>query len=339
MDTCIYSHDTALRAIRSSRKWRGELPWPRCGDEEQREAIAAAKGTKGAVDLSALRSLGFISDIDAARRGDETIHVLVGGRRARRCKYGMLSHVRPVLPPGSLLRASIGTYVCCPELCFAQMGSRLDDTGLLQLGYELAGLYTLDADSDRGFHAAKPALSAGALMRYLESLDRVAGIGRARRIAPYVLERSRSPMESALATLFSLPHVRGGFGVGRPLLNHTIELTDDARVACGRSEIECDAFFEKAGIDLEYNSVYHSDERQRRRDDERQAALACMDILVVRISASQFADLDKLEAIARLIARRSGKSWRIRTDRFRIRQAVLHGALLDAMARGDRGDS
>ena len=209
METLIFSHNTALNAIRSTRTWRGEISWRPCTPEEQRRALATSTARLAALDLQQLRSLGVISDA-AANPGSaeqpEAIHILVNSSNRRAHWKGCVPHVSSTdFPANSLRRVTQGIYVPCPELLFIQMAAVLDFAELLVLGLELMGLYTLKPSDEDGFAPCEAAMTEDSLTRYLERARGLDGIKQARRALPYLLERSRSPMETAMALMFSLP--------------------------------------------------------------------------------------------------------------------------------------
>lgn len=338
MEVSIFSHYTALNAVRSTRTWRGEIPWPACTPEEQRRALTASTGRLTDIDPAQLRALGVLPDSPVRADGTraESIHILVSDRDRRVTWNGGAPHyVTGALPTESLLRVTSGVYICRPELAFIQVAPMSTFADLLKLGYELMGLYTLKPNGTYGFAPCEQAMTQDSLTCYLDRANGMRGTQIARQALPYLLERSRSPMETAMVLMLTLPHGRGGFGLKQPLLNHTVQLTEQAQKACGRSSIECDAFFPEALVDLEYNSFYHNNEQQRRRDDERAAALACMGIQVISVSISQFCNLEKLEAIARLIAKRSHRQYRIRSKTHAVKQAALHGTLCEGLGAPD----
>ena len=343
METLIFSHSTALNAIRSTRTWRGEISWRPCTAEEQKAALESSTARFASLDLRHLRALGVIPDAAAnpeVAERPEAIHILVNSSNRRAHWKGCVTHVSSTgLPDNSLRRVTQGVYVPCPELLFIQMATVLDFSELLVLGLELMGMYTLRPNDEDGFVPCEAVMTEDSLTEYLGSARGVDGIKQARRALPYLLERSRSPMETAMALMFSLPRCHGGFGCGKPQLNHTIKLNDKAREACGRTEIECDAYYKEARIDLEYNSIYHNNEKQRQRDDERTAALACMDIQVIPVSASQFKILERLEAIARLIIERANRRYRAVSGRQAVVQANLHGILTEGLNEPPETDS
>lgn len=331
MNPVIFCRESALHAIRSSRTWRNGIFWEQLNEHEQAEVLRDASSRLDDCDFEQLIRLGVAHEPKSNERTE--LHVLVSHPNKRNRTEPILPHSCSVeLPPGSLLRLTSGVYIAKPELCFVQMAAVLDTPHLLKLGFELMGLYTLPADGGIGFTPSEPAMTVDSLTAYLDALPRIKGKHNARRALAYLLERSRSPMESATAIMFATPQLYGGFGSEQPTLNHKVELSEKAQKACDLTEIECDAFFAEAMTDLEYDSVYHNNEQQRQRDTERETAFACMGIVVVRISASQFKDLNKLEAIARLLARRSGKRYRVRTRKHALRQAILHGALSEDLA-------
>ena len=342
MNPVIFCRETALHAIRSSRTWRNGIFWEHLDEREQAEVLRDASSRLGDCDFEQLIRLGVAHEPKSNEHAE--LHVLVSRSNKRSRTEPILPHSCSVkLPPGSLLKLTSGVYIVKPELCFVQMAAVLDVPHLFKLGFELMGIYTLPADGSFGFTPSEPAMTVDSLTAYLGALPPIKGKRNALQALPYLLERSRSPMESATVIMLATPQLYGGFGMEQPTLNHKIELNEEARKACELTEIECDAFFAASLVDLEYDSVYHNNEQQRQRDTERETAFACMDIIVVRISASQFKDLNKLEAIARLLARRGGKQYRVRTRKHKLQQALLHGALSEDLSdgpsdNGEKGD-
>ncbi len=330
MSVTVYSHLSALRALRSSRTWRGEVPWRPCTSDEQEHVLVRSDCRSSATDLEELRSLGIAADADPESGAPrEPLDILVGNAGSRVPRIGVRPHLISRLPPdGSLLRVSQGVYVCRPELCLIQLAATIKREELVAIAFELLGLYTLPPDGDGDFNPCEPAMTLDSLKDYLDRAGRLQGSRTVREALPYLLGRSRSPRETATVALLTQPIVRGGYGLDLPLLNHTVQLDSYAREQGGPPEYECDAYFIKARVDLEYDSAHHNDEEQRRRDTARDVAFARMGILVLRVSAAQLNDPGRLEPVARIIARRSGGRLRIRSSVFALRQALLHSALI-----------
>ena len=311
---------------------RNTVPWEPLDAARQQKALALASGARDRLDIDYLRGIGIIPD--PADEDDQTAepdptHLLTQQRAVASRRPGIVTHRCDVaLPPGSLLQVDANTIVCSPELTFVQIAASGNAAATLKIGYELMGLYTLRTDNQQEIVPAEQAMTIQSLTDYLEQLPPTRGRRKAAELLPLLCERSRSPLETDTALMLHLPHIRGGFNTELPLLNYRIELTGQAQSACSRSSIECDLYFPKARVDVECNSTYHNSEQQRRLDDERATALAAMGILVIPVSIPQIEDLDKLEAVARIITRRGGGKYRPRTKGFPVRQSTLHAEIL-----------
>lgn len=329
MEPTIFCHTTALHALRSSRIWRGRIPWPALSPERQRDVLLAANGHRDRIDVPWLEGLGVIPRHEGVSVR-EPMHLLVADRSVHSRRPGIRTHQCTIdLPEGSLLEVAADCYVCSPALTLIQLAAGAERTDVLKIAYEFLGLYTLHTERGNEAVWASPALTVSSLARYLQQLSRIKGLEAVRSLLPHLAERSRSPIETATTLLLCSPGAHGGFGLEMPRLNHKIELDSKTAKTYGRKAIECDLYFKDARVDVECNSRYHNNERQRRLDDERTAALASMGILVLPASISQLNDPDKLENIAQTIAARSGARYRPRAKKRLLRQTALQAAVLE----------
>ena len=115
METLIFSHSTALNAIRSTRTWRGEISWRPCTAEEQKAALESSTARFASLDLRHLRALGVIPDAAAnpeVAERPEAIHILVNSSNRRAHWKGCVPHVSSTgLPDNSLRSDTQGGYV------------------------------------------------------------------------------------------------------------------------------------------------------------------------------------------------------------------------------------
>jgi hypothetical protein len=270
---------------------------------------------------------------DLSRYGIRTrpVRLLVpdASRRIRSSKAVTRVWRGPV-PPGSFRRIREGLYLCSPELVFLQMAGTLDLLPLIELGFELCGFYALRDDFREGFMTrAIPLATVESLSRYVESAAGARGRRNACRALRYVMERSRSPMETIEAMLFCLPSHLGGKGCPRPRLNRGIPLVGLARELAKRSSVECDVLWEEAGVDVEYDSYdNHATPDQLARDATKRAALDRLGIDVYTMTYAQLRDVAWFDAFTHMLAEKAG--WRLPAPvaDFKAKEASLRSALL-----------
>ncbi|MCL1895345.1 MAG: hypothetical protein FWG03_02225 [Clostridiales bacterium] len=125
------------------------------------------------------------------------------------------------------MNAGNGLMVSSPEFCFLQMAGQLTLAKLIELGYELCGVYSMpNADDknvpERGFYNRQPLTSIKKLKAFLDSMPGVKGRKKAMRALRYLRDGSASPMETKLAILLTLPYMLGGYGFSLPEMNKRI---------------------------------------------------------------------------------------------------------------------
>lgn len=138
MEPTIFCHTTALHALRSSRTWRGCIPWPALFSERQRDVLRAANGHRDRIDVPWLEGLGIIPK----REGDASgpMHLLVANRSVHAKRPGIRTHQCSIdLPEGSLLEVAAGCYVCSPALTLVQLAATAERADILKIAYEFMG--------------------------------------------------------------------------------------------------------------------------------------------------------------------------------------------------------
>lgn len=218
--------------------------------------------------------------------------------------------IYPVVVRGKALE---GIYVSSPELALAQ--TSLDDgisfVDRLRLAMELCGTYRL---TDEGATYRCPALtSTDDLMRFIR---RALGLrGRMSSISTFshAMDGSASPAETDIALSLSLPMRHGGSRLGKPVLNETIVLNENARVILGREVITPDLLFSNAkrhGIrfPVEYESrEFHSEQEQATYDEKRRNTYAAMGMACFLAKPHHLAKTREYEAMAATIQANIGK--------------------------------
>ncbi|MCL1895041.1 MAG: hypothetical protein FWG03_00685 [Clostridiales bacterium] len=203
--------------------------------------------------------------------------------------------------------------VSSPEFCFLQMASQLTVVKLIELGYELCGVYSMPNASDknvpiRGFHNRQPLTNIKKLKAFLESMPGVKGHKKAVRALRFVINGSASPMETKLAMFLTLPYMLGGYGFCLPEMNERIDIPKASRELFGKSYYVCDLFWPDEGIAVEYDSdQQHTGSTHITNDSIKRNALGKSDIRVVSVTKLQLRNRAGLEGVARTIADYMGR--------------------------------
>ena len=165
------------------------------------------------------------------------LHFAVDDPDERRTRRGIIVHsFRKGFPDGSILRLSNGATICSPELTFVQMGSILPPVSLACFGMCLCGIFAIDPSTGGAFDRGaledvshrlprRDALTEKTrIASFIEAHGRLVGSGNARKALRLMVERSRSPMESATALMLAAPASVGGYALPMPSLNCRIDL-------------------------------------------------------------------------------------------------------------------
>ena len=292
----LSSHHTALQY------WRKHFPLD--GDLGASASVSHAKACahKKADVLDCVAEM--------YRLEDGSIDILVFDPRHRSSSKLLNCHVWSTpLPSNSFYRVH-DMYVSSPEFVFLQMAQLLSVVQLVALGCELCGTYVLLPVSKpqmEGFEnpprRSAPLTSVHKLEKFLDAAKGARGLVKARRALCYVLEGSRSPMETMTAMQLHLPPLLGGYGLMRPALNPVIPLDDEARSIARRSWCEGDICWIEQKLDVEYNGDVHSGSRKMREDAGRVLGLEHMGFKVVTVTSPQVFDIDQFEVVAKEAAK------------------------------------
>lgn len=237
------------------------------------------------------------------------------------------------LPGASFVDAGEGFLVSTPEFCFLQMASQLTLVQLIQLGFELCGTYALVAADEPAVNRGASLTTASKLRAFLEKSPNAYARRKALRAVHYVVDGSASPMETVLSMLLCLPYGLGGYGIERPLLNHRIDIPQSAKKSASKSYCECDLFWPKANLAVEYDSdLYHTGEDKIARDAMRRTTLIASDIAVVTVTNMQLVSGELLNKVAQLIAKQTGKRLRYRDPEFTQKHYELRNELLESLS-------
>lgn len=294
------SHASALRMLMSPRL-SSLVRYARLADDD----AIALESEPSAIDesVSRLCVLLGISEIELGRI-DLIVRRGTSRKSTSRVRYHSWSGS---MPRGAFLRVADGLYLSTPEFCFLQLAGSLPMTDLLLLGMALCGSY-FPADTERGFVDGSPTTSVSKLTAFLADAKRCKGVDRARSATAHLVDGARSPMESSLLLVLTLPRTMGGFGLAKPTLNGMVRLSDGARAIFGYPILRPDLLFPGALLIIEYlGRAFHKDPE---RDIRRELALRHDGFDVQFVSIGQIMDSRQLYEIVKRVASATGKKMR-----------------------------
>lgn len=254
------------------------------------------------------------------------IHVLCSRSRRQRSKADVVCHTCTAkLPGSSLVTASSDVMACAPPLLFTQASARLNEIDAALLAFELCSMYSLASD---GFKSREHPLSSCEKMgRFISLAGRIKGVKTARSALSYVLDRSASPMETAMALLLAAPPRLGGMGLGGAVLNSEIATADGVRFV--------DLFWPEYSLGLEYQSeTEHRGWVKRELDDRRRNAILATGVEVMSVYYRDLSVPSLFDKLVDSIASIMKKRVRIRMRDFKYRQTLLRARVLPPVRWG-----
>ncbi|MDR1778624.1 MAG: endonuclease domain-containing protein [Clostridiales Family XIII bacterium] len=277
--------------------------------------------------VSAARYWGvpYLEGIEAtlpagARRGEAAREITVFKPGQRYARKGCIVHLCESSLPKDAVVERKGQCIASPPFVFLQLATQWDLLHLILLGLQM------------GSHPpGKPHKTKAGVRRleaFLEKTDGHRGHKRAVRALKYVANGSNSIMESLTYMMLSLPHSLGGYGLGKPLLNHGIPLGSAAQKRLGQKWCFVDLYYEDARLAVEYDSfLLHSTPEAQSRDMMRASALEAQGVQTLRFGTYQLYNKEACEEFAHNLAARIGKQIRIRTAKFPSAHDALRALL------------
>jgi len=262
------------------------------------------------------------------------LHILTSGEHVRGAAGIIRRHISSrQLPAGSFIQINAELVVSSPELCFLQMAGELPLIDLVVLGFEFCGSYRLGRQSEpeQGLRADRPLSSVAKLSAYLEKTAGLRGHKNAAYALKFIVDRSASPMETALCMLLTLPCRLGGYGLPQPQLNYGLGASNKTRkIGPSRgSEFYGDLYWPEQRVDVEYDSdAYHNERKARTKDGARRNALTVAGETVLTVSRDQIMQTAELRTVARELSALLGKRLRDSGQDFRARHTLLRARLL-----------
>lgn len=276
-------------------------------------AIEALKSVRGNMRTPAVKRISRSSWLGSF---PEPLHLLVPSREDKRAAQTVHLHCWRCAPPAGAFvpvdtcewaygSAMYHIVMSSPEFTFLQMAQVMDDYELIELGYELCGVYAKDDNAELGLVTRQAVTTPRRLTTFVERAEGMPGIKRARRAAARVLANSRSPKESQISMLATLPRLKGGFGLAAPLLNFEIKLDTNVAHVAQVQKVVPDLYWPDINTVLEYDSRDRHDGYEAVEHDARKrTAYRLLGLDVITLTKSQFEDLPTVTALFEDLAAR-----------------------------------
>ena len=143
-----------------------------------------------------------------------------------------------------------------------------------------------------------------------------------------VLPGAASPLEVYAALLLCADRWTGGEALGHPALNRRITFDASSSALAHQSCCYADQLWDERSGVLELQGIaYHVDGRGDRGGYGRTLALESMGYSVAEVTYDQLSDLEKLDVLLPVLARKFGLDLKPRTPAFLRRREALHEAL------------
>lgn len=258
------------------------------------------------------------------------LHGLTSTKHKNKDAITMRHLACPSLPHGSICAISAQRLIASPELTLLQIAPLLSFAELVGIMCEFCGLFTI-VGSDNTLVKRTPLTSVSKISSFCERAKGLHGSSDCATAAQYALDRSRSPMETAAALIFTLPYYRGGYCLRGAELNRRIALSAPVRKIAGVDTLEPDIFWRNHRTCLEYDSdAFHGDDSRIANDARRKNALTSSKIGVVTLTTAQLRSIRETQKIAHQLALLMGGRIRIpNEDIFAMRHKLIRHDLLD----------
>ena len=217
-----------------------------------------------------------------------------------------------------------------------QMAEKLPLIGLIELGFELCGTYSLPTVADPlppeiGFNNRTQLTNTRRLERIAANMVGSHGRKKALRALRYITDGSASPMETKLTILLILPYMLGGYGLQKPIANYRIIPVKSVKKSSSKGSYVSDLFWPDYNLAVEYDSdQYHTNLSQIAEDSKKRNALNLMGITVVTVTKQQLYSSIELEKVARILAKHLEKRLQFRNPDYARIRGNLRRQLFDS---------
>lgn len=230
-------------------------------------------------------------------------------RPQHRSKSKLVRATSISLPEGTRFYFDINDPACalCPEALFLTLAKTHSQIELIQIGFELCGYYSL-FNGKGGFWKRHPLSTRERIIAYLQTATGCQGRIKALEAARFILDGSRSPMETATAMLLTLPKRLGGSGFSGAVLNKEINLSEQHRFLGTAEMRECDLYWAKQKVAVEYDSTAFHGGDHFKKDVRRRIELGTKHISVITFTIDTLRNKNQFRQAELDLAARLGKS-------------------------------
>lgn len=275
-------------------------------------------------------------DLDNGRFGPAPIRLMVPSHDLRIAKRSFRYSVHgDALPETAFCEAERNVCLASPEYCLLQSARVYSFFGLLELCMELCGKYAMTRESMRGFVSRDFALaSVESIGRFLHFMQGEPGAAVVQKALAYVLDGSRSPMETRAYLLMCLPKRMGGYALPKPVLNERIALMSEEHVVARRRYLECDLCWSDQKIVVEYDGqADHASRADRDKDSIKRNILLSKGYAVYTITSGQICNVRSFDKVVREIAERLRHRFHRFPENWEQRRDELRGEIFKSMAQ------
>jgi very-short-patch-repair endonuclease len=215
------------------------------------------------------------------------LHVAVSNASERHKGPLFICHVIPEkMLAGSFVQVKKNVFIASPELCFLQSAFYLNIPEMAAFACNLCAIYCQSEQNTFGQIRRDPVTSVDKIISFLNKVNNVKGIKKARIAIRYALDRSNSPMESKIAAISQLSISRGGYHLLTPELNGEINLSKEGQKLMKRDTCMSDMVWREQKVIVEYDSnISHLSKQQHFIDKTRITALNLSGYTVISLTA------------------------------------------------------
>lgn len=241
--------------------------------------------TESVLDQSVLRA----ARIEATP--ERPLHVLVPSAGSRLRRQEVISHVWSTpLPEEALYRLTPEVLLASPQFCLQGISARESSVKAVVTAMEISGCYGRTPRAKDGFIMRPPLAKLSDLREHFDH-NHSYGAKQARIALHHAIEGSRSPMETVVILLFTLPVKMGGCGLPAPEVNVRIQIPPYLQHALGKPYVVVDLCWRDVRIILEYDSyLWHSTAFAVDSDSTRNEGLRDMGWMVRSVTAGMLAN-------------------------------------------------